>query len=82
MRMKSEWCYFQFLRRYTILDRFMLNFRKLARSWPLRWCLGIDLQLGLPTTPKLIPGGDSLFIDGRKLAAGETFFGVLDARII
>ena len=37
-------------------------------------------RLGLPTTPNLIPGGDSLFIDGRKLAAaGETFFGVLDA---
>jgi len=35
---------------------------------------------GLPTTPNVIPGGDILFIDGRKLAAGETFFGVLDAR--
>ena len=39
-----------------------------------------DSSLGLPTTPNLIPGGDSLFIDGRKLAAGETFCEVLDAR--
>ena len=38
------------------------------------------LSLGLPTIPYLIPGGDSLLIDGRKLAVGETFFGVLDAR--
>ena len=38
--------------------------------------------VGLSTTPTLIPGGNSLFIDGRKLAAGETFFGVLDARTV
>jgi len=35
---------------------------------------------GLPTTPNVIPEDAILFIDGRKLAAGETFFGVLDAR--
>ena len=48
MRIKSEWCYFKFLLRYTILDRSMLNFRKLARSGPLRWCLCIDLQYRHP----------------------------------